>query len=388
MSSAAPRVVPSTVSANEVATAGVAAADVNEKSLAQRLRLPLMIAGPLLVLLIAGYYYVIGGRYESTEDARIRAAQVNISSNVAGRVTLLAVHDNQLVHRGDLLFKLDDAPLAIAVAQAEAQLGNARLQVQGLKATYRQREADLTAARDTLNYRRSEFERQQRLLDKGISSRAQFDAAVHARENAEQQYSAVQQQLAAALSSLGGSVDIAPEKHPAVMAAQAQLDQARLDLSYTTVTAPQDGIVTKVEALQVGSYINAAQPVFALVSTNNVWVEANFKEVQLAHMHPGQHAEVTIDALSGRTFKATLTSLSPGTGSEFSALPAENATGNWVKVVQRIPVRLQLQDADIDNQLQSGLSAVVTVDTEYHRGLFGSHTTPQSASGSATGVTR
>jgi len=341
-----------------------------ERSLGQRLRMPLLIAGPLLVVLIAGYIYVVGGRYESTNDARIRAAQVNISANVAGRVTELTVHDNQQVHRGDMLFKLDDAPLAIAVAQAEAQLGNARLQVQGLKAAYKQREADLSGARDTLSYRRSEFERQQRLLAKGISSQAQFDAAVHAKENAEQQYAAVQQQLAAALSALGGNADIAPEKHPAVMAAQAQLDQARLDLSYATVTAPQDGIVTKVEALQVGSYINAAQPVFALVSTSNVWVEANFKEVQLAHMRPGQTAEVTIDALSGRKFKATVASLSPGTGSEFSALPAENATGNWVKVVQRVPVRLQLQDAQV-GQLQSGLSAVVTVDTEYHRGVFG-----------------
>jgi membrane fusion protein (multidrug efflux system) len=371
MNAAAQKVTPSTASVNKVATTDFAEADITERSLAQRLRLPLLIAGPLVVLLIAGYFYLVGGRYESTDDARIRAAQVNISSNVAGRVTQLAVHDNQLVHSGDLLFKLDDAPLAIAVAQAQAQLGNALLQVEGLKAAYRQRQADLTAARDTLNYRRSEFERQQRLLSKGISSQAQFDAAVHARESAEQQYGAVQQQLAAALSSLGGSADIAPAKHPAVMTAQAQLDQARLDLSYTTVTAPQDGIVTKVEALQVGSYINAAQPVFALVSTSNVWVEANFKEVQLAHMHPGQHAEVTIDALSGRTFKATLTSLSPGTGSEFSALPAENATGNWVKVVQRIPVRLQLQDAQLDSQLQSGLSAVVTVDTEFHRRLFG-----------------
>jgi membrane fusion protein (multidrug efflux system) len=360
---------------NSAVASDVNATGNNERSLAQRLRVPLLIAGPLLVLLIAGYLYIVGGRYESTDDARIRAAQVNISSNVAGRVTQLAVHDNQLVHRGDLLFKLDDAPLAIAVAQAQAQLGNARLQVQSLKASYRQRQADLAAARDTLNYRRSESERQQRLLSKGIASQAQFDAAGHARESAEQQYSAAEQQLAAALSALGGSADIAPEKHPSVMAAQAQLDQAQLDLSYTTVTAPQDGIVTKVEALQVGSYINAAQPVFALVSTTNVWVEANFKEVQLAHMHPGQSAEVTIDALSGRTFKATVASLSPGTGSEFSALPAENATGNWVKVVQRIPVRLHLEDAKLEGQLQSGLSAVVTVDTEYHRSVFGSHST-------------
>jgi membrane fusion protein (multidrug efflux system) len=258
-------------------------------------------------------------------------------------------------------------------------LGNARLQVQGLKATYGQREADLAAARDTLNYRRSEYERQQRLLNKGISSQAQFDAAAHARESAEQQYSSAAQQVAAALAVLSGNPTISPERHPAVMAAQAQLDHARLDLSYTTVNAPQDGIVTKVEALQVGSYINAAQPVFALVSTHNVWVEANFKEVQLAHMRPGQSAEVTIDALAGRKFKAKVASLSPGTGSEFSALPAENATGNWVKVVQRVPVRLQLEDGQITSPLQSGLSAIVSVDTQFSRRLFGADANLETA---------
>lgn len=350
----------------------------SERTLGQRLRVPLMIAGPLVVLLGAGYLYLFGARYESTDDARVRSAQVNISSNVAGRVIELVVHDNQLVHRGELLFKLDDAPYRIAVAEAEAELGNARLHVEGLKATYRQREADLTAARETLNYQRSEYERQQRLLSKGISSQAQYDAAVHARESAEQLHSSAQQQVAAALAALSGNPDIPLDKHPSVMAAQAQLDHAKLNLSYATVNAPQDGIVTKVESLQVGSYINASQPVFTLVSIHNVWIEANFKEVQLAHMHAGQTATVVIDALPGRNFTAKVSSLSPGTGSEFSALPAENATGNWVKVVQRVPVRLQLDDADVTSQLQSGLSAVVTVDTQYHRHLFGPGTTDRT----------
>ena len=347
-------------------------AAIEERTLGQRLRLPLMIAGPVVVLLGAMYFYLVGARYESTDDARVRAAQVNISSNVAGRVVELAVQDNQVVHTGDLLFKLDDSPYRIAVAEAEAELGNARLHVEGLKATYRQREADLAAARDTLNYQRSEYERQQRLLSKGISSQAQYDAAVHAKESAEQLHSSAQQQVAAALAALSGNPDIPLDKHPSVMAAQAQLDHAKLNLSYATVTAPQDGVVTKVESLQVGSYINASQPVFTLVSTHDVWIEANFKEVQLTHMHPGQTATVVIDALPGQKFTAKVSSLSPGTGSEFSALPAENATGNWVKVVQRVPVRLQLEDMQIASRLQSGLSAVVTVDTQFHRNIFGS----------------
>lgn len=355
------------------------------RPLGQRLRLPLMIAGPVVLLLVCTYLYFFGGRYESTDDARVRAARVDVSANIAGRVIEVAVRGNQAVHRGDLLFKLDDAPQRIAVAEAEADLGNARLQVQSLKATYRQREADLTSARETLLYRRSEQERQERLRAKGIASQAQYDAALHARENAEQSHSSAQQQLAAALAELDGNPNIAPEKHPSVMAAQAKLDRARLGLSYTIVTAPQDGIVAKMDGLQVGNYINASQPVFTLV-TNNVWVEANFKEVQLAHMRPGQSATVEIDALPGREFKANVVSLSPGTGSEFSALPAENATGNWVKIVQRVPVRLKLEDGHVAGELQSGLSAVVTVDTgAKHRVVASSsaHANTTSTSGSS-----
>lgn len=346
-------------------------ATVAERGWRERLRLPLMVAGPLLVLIVAGYFYWFGGRYESTDDAYVRAAQVNISSNVAGRVTQLSVRDNQPVHQGDVLFKLDDATFRIAVAEASAQLGKARLQVEALKATYKQHQADLAAARDTLSYRVSEYQRQQRLLSKGISSQAQFDAAAHAKQGAEQLYGSAQQQIAAALADLGGDPDIPLERHPLVMEAQAQLDHAQLNLSYTTVVAPADGVVTKVEELQVGSYINASQPVFALVSTGHVWVEANFKEVQLAHMRPGQAAQVSIDALPGRDFTAKLVSVSPGTGSEFSALPAENATGNWVKVVQRVPVRFEIDNLQPAAALQSGLSAQVKVDTQHRRHWFG-----------------
>jgi membrane fusion protein, multidrug efflux system len=162
---------------------------------------------------------------------------------------------------------------------------------------------------------------------------------------------------------LSGDPGIAPERHPLVQQAQAALDRARLDLSYTHVNAPADGIVTKVEQLQVGDYIAASTPVFALVSTEDVWIEADFKEVQLAHMRPGQSATVDIDRIPGRHFAARVASLSPGTGSQFSLLPAENATGNWVKVVQRVPVRLQFTDADSGLHLQAGLSVSVSVDT-------------------------
>lgn len=336
-----------------------------------RWRLPLMILGPLVVIGGATLFYLLGGRYESTDDAYLRAPQASISANISGRVVAIDVHDNQRVARGDVLFRLDDAPYRIAVAEADAQLARAKLEVEELRATYRQRQADVAAAKDTLGYRRTELERQQRLLAKGIASQAAFDAATHALQNAEQQFASAQQQIAAALASLGGRPDIPVAEHPHVMAAQAQLDRARLNLSYATIVAPKDGIVTRVEDLQVGDFISASRPVFALVATDAMWIEANFKEVQLAHMRPGQTAEVTVDALPGRTLTAKIVSLSPGTGNEFSVLPAENATGNWVKVVQRVPVRLELEKIDPALSLQSGLSAVVEVDTQHRRHLFG-----------------
>lgn len=331
------------------------------RPLRERLRLPLMVGVPLLVALGGGYYYVANSRYQETDDAYLRAAQVAISSNVAGRVSEVDVHDNQHVHVGDLLFRIDDKPFRIAVEDAQARLAGARLQVQALKATYHQRQADLRSAQSAYDYQRREYERQSRLLTSGISSQAQVDRALLARNEAQQTVASVEQQITSTLASLGGDPNLPVDKHPTVLQAQSALDRAELNLSYTRITAPIEGIVTRVEQLQVGSYINAAAPAFALVSTRNVWVEANFKEVQLTHMRVGQQARVRLDAYPGHDFRARVASVSPGTGSEFSLLPPENASGNWVKVVQRLPVRFELEEPL--PAARSGLSAVVTVDT-------------------------
>jgi membrane fusion protein, multidrug efflux system len=340
------------------------------RTLRERLRWPLMIGVPLIAAGAGLYYYLGAGRYQSTDDAYVRAAQVSISSNVSGRVSEIDVHDNQRVHRGDILFRLDQRPFRIAVEESRARLASSRLQVESLKATYRQRLADLLSAQSALVYQQREYERQSRLLQHGISSQSQADRALLARNEAEQNVAAVRQQITATLANLGGDPNIPVDQHPSVEQAQAELDRTLLNLSYTTIAAPTDGIVTRVEELQVGDYINAATPAFALVSTQDVWIEANFKEVQLAHMRPGDSARVWIDAYPDRPCPATVTSVSPGTGAEFSLLPAENATGNWVKVVQRLPVRLQLQ-CDVPT-LRAGLSATVTVDTQDHQQLAGS----------------
>jgi membrane fusion protein (multidrug efflux system) len=327
-----------------------------------------MIGAPVIAGVVALYFYMASVGYESTDDAYLRAAQVSISPNVSGRVIEVNVHDNQPVRRGETLISLDERPFRIAVEDARARVANARLQIESLKATYWQHMADLGSAQSTLVYRRREYERQTHLLASGISPESLVERTLDARNQAQQNVVSDQEQINATLASLGGDPNIPADRHPTVQEAQAQLDRALLNLSYTTIAAPIDGIVTRVEELQAGDYINAATPAFVLVSTRDVWIEANFKEVQLTHMLPGQSATVRVDAYPGRLIRAKVVSISPGTGSQFSLLPPENATGNWVKVVQRLPVRLQLEDSV---PVQSGLSALVTVDTRYRHGLFG-----------------
>ncbi len=339
-----------------------------------RLRWGLMLGGVIVAIVGALAYYLLTGRYQSTDDSAVLAAQTSISPNIAGRVVELDVQDNQLVRRGQVLFRLDEQPLRIAVEEAQAKLESSRLQIQAARASYRHQLEEIAAARDTLGYQQSEFARQQRLVQSGISSRAQFEQTQHALQLAQTQLSSAEQQANTYLALLGGDPNLNVNHHPLVLQSQAALDRANLQFSYATIRAPSNGIVTKVEQLQVGDYINAATPVFSLISDEDVWVEANFKEDQLTYMQPGQSAEVKIDAFPGRRFKAQVVSVSPGTGAEFSLLPPENATGNWVKVVQRVPVRLRLL-ADADTQALprdarlSGLSADVTVDTGHRRRL-------------------
>ena len=342
-----------------------------------------MWLAPLVIVGVGLYVYLSSGRYQSTDDAYTQAATVSISANVAGRVSEVDVRDNAVVRRGATLFQLDSAPFRIAVSDAAARLAAARLQITSLKSTYRQRQVELQAARDTQDYALQQYERQKRLLASGIASQAQFDQASHARDEARQQVASVQQQIGVALANLDGDPQIPPERHPLVAQAQAALDRAQLDLSYTVVKAPADGVAAKVEQLQVGDYIAASAPVFALVSTDDLWIEANFKEVQLARMRPGQSATVRIDRYPGRKFSAVVTSMSPSTGSQFSVLPPENATGNWVKVVQRVPIRLHLTDLDDGLLLQAGLSADVTVDTRAPAGHLGPSNDTSSGEGAA-----
>jgi len=344
-------------------------APVSERSLLARLRVPLMLAGVAVVLAFALYAYLTGGRYEATDDAYIRVAGVDVSANVAGRVVEIDVKENQRVRTGQVLFRLDPAPSDIAAEQAEAQLADAHQQLQAQLAAYRQQQVELNNAQTAAAYRERERKREQELLTAGAISQSEYDQAKNAADTARLQVATVQQQLAASLANLGGTLDVSAAAHPNVREAQAQLDRAKLQQTWTIVRASQDGRVTKVDQLQVGDYINAATPVFHLVA-DRVWVEAAFKENQLNHMCIGQPAAITVDAYPGHSFDALVQSVAPGTDQTFSLLPAENASGNWVKVVQRLPVRLTFAKA-LPIELQAGLSAKVKVDTGYKRGLFG-----------------
>jgi membrane fusion protein, multidrug efflux system len=336
------------------------------RPLRQRLRLPLMVAGPAVVVLGGLWWYLTSGRYVETDDAYIQAARTVISADVAGRVIAVEVQDNQRVTKGQVLYRLDPAYYQAAVNDAKAQLGIARLQVEALKATYQQKIAENKSAEETLEYSQRDYDRQKKLLASGVASQAQFDQASNALEVARQRVAASAQDIANVLAQLGGNPDIPANDHPMVQRAQAVLDQKQIDLNDAVIRAPENGTVTKVEQLQVGDYMQAATPVFSLMS-DRLWVEANYKETELTHMRPGQEATVEVDTYPGVEFHAKVASLSPGTGLTFSLLPPENATGNWVKVVQRLPVRLALDDVDPETPLHAGLSVTVEVDTHYRR---------------------
>ena len=352
-------------------------------SLARRLRYPLLIGVPILVIVAGVFIYLTGGRYQSTDDAYIQSARVDVSSDVAGRVIDLPVHENQRVKKGDVLFRLDPAPINTAAAQAAADLANAKQNLTGQSATYQQRTVELAAANVTLAYQVKELARQKTMAASGVSSQAQLDAQVQAVAVAKANVAAAVQAQANALAALGGKPDGPAADNPAVRQAQAALDRAKLNQGYTVIRAAQDGTVTKVEQLQVGDYINAAQPVFSLVAPR-VWVEANFKEDQLTYMRPGQPATFKVDAYPKTNFTGRVESLSPGTGSSFALLPAENATGNWVKVVQRLPVRIAIDNPPEDLPLHAGLSVTAKVDTAHKRHLFSGEKTATTTTQTVT----
>lgn len=326
-------------------------------------RAVLMLSVPVVLIGAVGGWWVMGGGTETTENANLHQARIAIASSVGGRVVDVKVHELQRVAAGDVLFQVDPEPYRLALSQAEAAVSAARLQVAQLQAAWRQAAAGAMLAADDAAFQQTELQRQEALSGKGVTSSSALDDARHLARQAEERAQVAQMTLSAAEAALGGDPEAPVDAHPAVKAALAEQDRARYNLSVTTVTAPADGVIYQAASFRPGAMLAAGQSVFALVETGDVWVEANFKETQLADIRPGQSAEVVFDAAPGKTFTGYVEAIGAGTGAEFALLPAQNATGNWVKVTQRVPVRIRLDDAEGAETLASGLSAEVTVDT-------------------------
>ena len=323
-----------------------------------------------LALIAGGYWYVTGGRVVSTDDAYVEADKVGISTDVSGIVKEIDVGNNQHVEGGQVLFRLDDLPFRFALERAEAQVGIVRNDLNALKANYRDMQAQIKQAQDDVEYYDREFHRQQDLASKFIASQQTFDSARRNLQNAQQKLASLNQQLAAIAANLNGDPNIPVEQHPRYLAAVAQRDEAARQLDHTVVKAPFAGIATNVPAIAPGKYLQASMIAFYLVAADYVWVDANPKETQLTHVRPGQPVTVTVDTYPDLEWHGTVESISPAAAQEFSLLPAQNTSGNWVKVVQRIPMRVRLDTSDKSRPpLRAGMSVEVDVDTGHQRGL-------------------
>jgi len=337
------------------------------------LRRFLLLLGPLVVAAVGGYFYVTGGRYVSTENAYVQADKVMIAAEVSGLIAEVVVRENQRVAAGDVLFRIDDRPYRIALAEAEARLASVRGEIMSLKASYRQKQEELALARINLAFDNTEFERQSRLVATNAVSRARFDSVRHDLDVARQRIRVTEQEMAQIRAQLAGDPDIAVERHPRYLAAQAVVDRVALDLERTVVRAPFAGIAsnTPQPGLQVIGNAAFSSPVMSLVADTGVWIEANFKETDLTHVRPGQTVAIHVDTYPDHEWHGTAESLSQATGAEFSVIPPQNATGNWVKVVQRIPMRIAVKTNGDDPALRAGMSTTVEIDTGHRRPLLG-----------------
>ena len=326
-----------------------------------------LFAGPLIITAVAVYFYMIGGRYMETDNAYLKAGMMSIASEISGKVVEVSIADNGRVEAGQLLFRVDDQPYQIALARAEANLIKVGGDVESLKADYLNKFADLDKSKTQRDFYLREFNRLNSLLARKTVSAAEVDQAEYLYLDAINEMQVTTQALQVVKARLI-DIDLPLEQHPSYLLALAERDKARLDLSHVRTVAPSSGVVANF-SIRKGEYIIAGAPLFSLVDDSYIWVEANFKETDLTHLQVGQPATIKVDSYPDQQWQGHVASIAPGTGSEFSLLPAQNSTGNWVKVVQRITVNLAIDPLTSDSSigLTAGMSALVKVDTGHSR---------------------
>jgi membrane fusion protein (multidrug efflux system) len=332
------------------------------------LRLMLLVVVPMTAVLTGLYLYARGGRDVETENAYVKQNMSAVSAEVSGRVAEVMVRDDQQVEAGALLFRIDPVPFEIAVAKARAQLDVVRTDMQSLRAEYRATLLEASSAQERIEFLARQLERQELLKEKGMSRADIYDEARHNLEEARSRLQTIHESTNRVLASLAGDPQLPAERHPRFLEAKAAYDAAAVDLARTVVKAPTAGVVSNMK-LQAGEHVEKGAAVFSLIQSGPVWIEANFKETQLTHLRPGQRAIVVADAFPDIEWPAKVAAIAPATGAEFAILPPQNATGNWVKVVQRVTVQVQVEQPPGQQMLRAGMTVSVTVDTGRERGL-------------------
>ena len=332
-------------------------------------RFLLLVGVPALAAAAGVALWLQGGRYEETENAYVKAHMIAVTADVSGRVVEVGVRDNEPVAAGALLFRIDAVPFELAVARAEAEMAVVRTTLEGLRAEHRVALADAAEARERIGFLARQLERQAKLKERGMGLEASFDEARHNLEAARRRLESAQEKAARVLAALGGDLKRPVEMHPSFLAAAAARDLGRDELARARVVAPVAGIVSNMR-LQVGERVERGVPVFSLIESQAVWIEANFKETQLTHMREGQEVTVVADAYPDAKWRGRVSTIAPATKAEFALLPAQNSSGNWVKVVQRVPVLIALDSVpDGQTPLRAGMTVTARVDTGHVRSL-------------------
>jgi membrane fusion protein, multidrug efflux system len=335
-------------------------------------RVLLLVVLPLVAAIAGLFFYLHGGRYVTTDDAYVGAQKVLITPDVSGKIVSVAVKEGQTVTTGDTLFQIDPVPFQLAVAQARAKLDDAKTSHDNFVDNVKLYNQTIELVQAGIALKQRDVDRKTALAKSNYGSQLDLDNAATALVTAQAQLQLVKQQRSAALNQLLGNPDLPLDQFPAYVQAKAALDDAQRNLDLTTVRAPMDGVATQVDQIQLGRFTAAGTPVFSIIDISNPWVDANPKESDFTYVAVGQPVTIDVDAFPDHVFKGTVGSLSPGTGAQFAILPPQNATGNFVKVVQRVPVRIYFDRNDkYVQKLKAGMSAYTSIDTGHRRSLAG-----------------